>query len=137
MLCDLVHQQSCVILQLSNFTNLENRMLTCTSRIFVLSLLIFSLFGCPYSICLWSCNYGLLLVLFFTSAFICPKWQCCLSLQFLHLDMASYNLKFFFFLMLSTFRYSQYKKMREAIDKYEGGLEAFSRGYEKMGFTHR
>lgn len=87
--------------------------------------------------CLWSCNYGLLLVLFFTSAFICPKWQCCLSLQFLHLDMASFNLKFFFFLMLSTFRYSQYKKMREAIDKYEGGLEAFSRGYEKMGFTRR
>ncbi|KAL3327624.1 hypothetical protein AABB24_035345 [Solanum stoloniferum] len=33
------------------------------------------------------------------------------------------------------YRYSQYKKMREAIDKYEGGLEAFSRGYEKMGFT--
>ncbi|XP_070035959.1 1,4-alpha-glucan-branching enzyme 2-2, chloroplastic/amyloplastic-like [Nicotiana tomentosiformis] len=25
--------------------------------------------------------------------------------------------------------------MREAIDKYEGGLEAFSRGYEKKGFT--
>lgn len=33
------------------------------------------------------------------------------------------------------YRYSQYKKMREAIDKYEGGLEAFSRGYERMGFT--
>ncbi|KAK6779441.1 hypothetical protein RDI58_021625 [Solanum bulbocastanum] len=33
------------------------------------------------------------------------------------------------------YRYSQYKKMREAIDKYEGGLEAFSRGYEQMGFT--
>lgn len=27
--------------------------------------------------------------------------------------------------------------MREAIDKYEGGLEAFSRGYEKFGFTRR
>nr|XP_016482888.1 PREDICTED: 1,4-alpha-glucan-branching enzyme 1, chloroplastic/amyloplastic-like [Nicotiana tabacum] len=33
------------------------------------------------------------------------------------------------------YRFSEYKKMREAIDKYEGGLEAFSRGYEKMGFT--
>ncbi|XP_075095813.1 1,4-alpha-glucan-branching enzyme 1, chloroplastic/amyloplastic-like [Nicotiana tabacum] len=32
-------------------------------------------------------------------------------------------------------RFSEYKKMREAIDKYEGGLEAFSRGYEKKGFT--
>uniref|UniRef100_A0A1S4BI51 1,4-alpha-glucan-branching enzyme 2-2, chloroplastic/amyloplastic-like n=1 Tax=Nicotiana tabacum TaxID=4097 RepID=A0A1S4BI51_TOBAC len=31
--------------------------------------------------------------------------------------------------------FSEYKKMREAIDKYEGGLEAFSRGYEKKGFT--
>ncbi|XP_075095668.1 1,4-alpha-glucan-branching enzyme 2-2, chloroplastic/amyloplastic-like [Nicotiana tabacum] len=40
-----------------------------------------------------------------------------------------------FFPMLSTFRFSEYKKMREAIDKYEGGLEAFSRGYEKKGFT--
>ncbi|KAJ0574591.1 putative 1,4-alpha-glucan branching enzyme [Helianthus annuus] len=33
------------------------------------------------------------------------------------------------------YRYSHYKKMRESIDKYEGGLEAFSRGYEKFGFT--
>ncbi|XP_048126938.1 1,4-alpha-glucan-branching enzyme 1, chloroplastic/amyloplastic-like isoform X2 [Rhodamnia argentea] len=33
------------------------------------------------------------------------------------------------------YRFGQYKKMREAIDKYEGGLEAFSRGYEKFGFT--
>lgn len=32
------------------------------------------------------------------------------------------------------YRYSQYRKTRELIDKYEGGLEAFSRGYEKMGF---
>lgn len=32
------------------------------------------------------------------------------------------------------YRYSHYKKIREAIDKYEGGLEAFSRGYEKLGF---
>lgn len=34
-------------------------------------------------------------------------------------------------------RYGHYKKMREEIDKYEGGLEAFSRGYEKFGFTRR
>lgn len=27
--------------------------------------------------------------------------------------------------------------MRDAIDQYEGGLEAFSRGYEKLGFTRR
>ncbi|CAA0837880.1 1-4-alpha-glucan-branching enzyme 2-2-chloroplastic/amyloplastic [Striga hermonthica] len=33
------------------------------------------------------------------------------------------------------YRYSQYKKLREAIDKYEGGLEKFSRGYEKLGFN--
>ncbi|CAI9783300.1 unnamed protein product [Fraxinus pennsylvanica] len=33
------------------------------------------------------------------------------------------------------YRYGHYKKMREAIDKYEGGLEMFSRGYEKFGFT--
>ncbi|KZV48446.1 1,4-alpha-glucan-branching enzyme 1, chloroplastic/amyloplastic [Dorcoceras hygrometricum] len=33
------------------------------------------------------------------------------------------------------YRYGQYKRMREAIDKYEGGLEKFSRGYEKFGFT--
>lgn len=26
--------------------------------------------------------------------------------------------------------------MREAIDEYEGGLEAFSRGYQKLGFNH-
>ncbi|KAJ0027966.1 hypothetical protein Pint_35922 [Pistacia integerrima] len=32
--------------------------------------------------------------------------------------------------------YGQYKKMREDIDRYEGGLELFSRGYEKLGFTH-
>uniref|UniRef100_A0A7N0VI88 Glycoside hydrolase family 13 N-terminal domain-containing protein n=1 Tax=Kalanchoe fedtschenkoi TaxID=63787 RepID=A0A7N0VI88_KALFE len=32
------------------------------------------------------------------------------------------------------YRYGQYRKLRESIDKYEGGLEAFSRGYEKMGF---
>ncbi|KAH7372698.1 hypothetical protein KP509_17G017100 [Ceratopteris richardii] len=33
------------------------------------------------------------------------------------------------------YRFEQYRKRRELIDKYEGGLEAFSRGYEKMGFT--
>nr|QNR00776.1 starch branching enzyme [Canna indica] len=33
-------------------------------------------------------------------------------------------------------RYSQYKKMREMIDQHEGGLDAFSRGYEKFGFQH-
>jgi 1,4-alpha-glucan branching enzyme len=33
------------------------------------------------------------------------------------------------------YRYGHYKKMREEIDKYEGGLEVFSRGYEKFGFT--
>jgi len=27
--------------------------------------------------------------------------------------------------------------MRDMIDKYEGGLDAFSRGYEKFGFTRR
>lgn len=32
------------------------------------------------------------------------------------------------------YRYRHYKKMREAIDKNEGGLELFSRGYEKFGF---
>ncbi|KAL9260821.1 1,4-alpha-glucan-branching enzyme 1, chloroplastic/amyloplastic-like protein [Drosera capensis] len=35
------------------------------------------------------------------------------------------------------YRYGQYKKVREAIDNTEGGLEAFSRGYEKFGFTRR
>eukprot|EP00249_Psilotum_nudum_P019294 c27182_g1_i1 orf=709-3138(+) len=33
------------------------------------------------------------------------------------------------------YRYEQYKKKRDLIDKHEGGLEAFSRGYEKMGFV--
>lgn len=33
------------------------------------------------------------------------------------------------------YRFKQYKKKRELIDKFEGGLEAFSRGYEKMGFN--
>lgn len=34
-------------------------------------------------------------------------------------------------------RYDQYKKLRAAIDKNEGGLEEFSRGYEKFGFIRR
>ncbi|XP_057513372.1 1,4-alpha-glucan-branching enzyme 2-2, chloroplastic/amyloplastic-like isoform X1 [Actinidia eriantha] len=33
------------------------------------------------------------------------------------------------------YRYAHYTKMREDIDKYEGGLETFSRGYEKFGFN--
>ncbi|CAL5350783.1 unnamed protein product [Camellia sinensis] len=33
------------------------------------------------------------------------------------------------------YRYAHYKKIRETIDKNEGGLEVFSRGYEKFGFT--
>ncbi|KAJ8427434.1 hypothetical protein Cgig2_005278 [Carnegiea gigantea] len=33
------------------------------------------------------------------------------------------------------YRYGQYKRMREAIDKYEGGLEEFSCGYDKLGFS--
>ena len=37
----------------------------------------------------------------------------------------------------SAARFEQYKRKREFIDKHEGGLEAFSRGYEKMGFTKR
>ncbi|XP_054801932.1 1,4-alpha-glucan-branching enzyme 1, chloroplastic/amyloplastic-like isoform X1 [Prosopis cineraria] len=35
------------------------------------------------------------------------------------------------------FRFGQYKRLRAEIDKHEGGLEAFSRGYEKFGFTRR
>ncbi|CAH9138425.1 unnamed protein product [Cuscuta epithymum] len=33
------------------------------------------------------------------------------------------------------YRFSHYRKLRETIDQHEGGLEAFSRGYEKLGFT--
>ncbi|XP_072981462.1 1,4-alpha-glucan-branching enzyme 1, chloroplastic/amyloplastic-like isoform X2 [Typha angustifolia] len=32
------------------------------------------------------------------------------------------------------YRYSHYRKMRALIDQSEGGLDAFSRGYEKFGF---
>ena len=33
------------------------------------------------------------------------------------------------------YRWDKYKSLRSAIDQHEGGLEVFSRGYEKMGFT--
>ncbi|KAK1323416.1 hypothetical protein QJS10_CPA02g00640 [Acorus calamus] len=33
------------------------------------------------------------------------------------------------------YRFNQYKSMRELIDKHEGGLDAFSRGYEQFGFV--
>ncbi|KAF3320765.1 1,4-alpha-glucan-branching enzyme 1 [Carex littledalei] len=33
------------------------------------------------------------------------------------------------------YRYSRYREMRSLIDQHEGGLDAFSRGYEKLGFT--
>lgn len=42
---------------------------------------------------------------------------------------------FFFFVV--GYSYKQYRRLREEIDKYEGGLEAFSRGYEKLGFLRR
>lgn len=35
------------------------------------------------------------------------------------------------------YRYDQYRKLRASIDKNEGGLEEFSRGYEKFGFIRR
>uniref|UniRef100_A0A0E0K0K5 1,4-alpha-glucan branching enzyme n=1 Tax=Oryza punctata TaxID=4537 RepID=A0A0E0K0K5_ORYPU len=34
------------------------------------------------------------------------------------------------------YRYSLYRRLRSDIDQYEGGLETFSRGYEKFGFNH-
>ncbi|XP_020586593.1 1,4-alpha-glucan-branching enzyme 1, chloroplastic/amyloplastic-like isoform X2 [Phalaenopsis equestris] len=33
------------------------------------------------------------------------------------------------------YRYNQYKNIHALIDKHEGGLDAFSRGYEKFGFN--
>ncbi|KAL2250744.1 UNVERIFIED_CONTAM: 1,4-alpha-glucan-branching enzyme 1, chloroplastic/amyloplastic [Sesamum indicum] len=33
------------------------------------------------------------------------------------------------------YRYGQYRRLRDSIDKNEGGLEKFSRGYEKLGFN--
>ncbi|KAH9620514.1 hypothetical protein KSS87_017206 [Heliosperma pusillum] len=35
------------------------------------------------------------------------------------------------------YRYSMYRRLREEINRFEGSLESFSRGYEKMGFTRR
>jgi 1,4-alpha-glucan branching enzyme len=32
-------------------------------------------------------------------------------------------------------RFEKFKNLRKAIDEHEGGIEKFSRGYEKMGFT--
>jgi len=81
----------------------------------------------------------LLLVYLYASAFICFILPQVAVLSFSavpapgHVQLKSKEC----FSMLSTFRFSEYKKMREAIDKYEGGLEAFSRGYEKKGFTRR
>lgn len=42
-----------------------------------------------------------------------------------------------FHLTCFLYRYDQYRKLRAAIDRNEGGLEQFSRGYEKFGFTRR
>jgi hypothetical protein len=33
------------------------------------------------------------------------------------------------------YRFQEFLRQRSAIDKHEGGLEVFSRGYEKFGFT--
>lgn len=37
----------------------------------------------------------------------------------------------------TLYSFEQYKKLRAEIDKHEGGLEKFSRGYEIRGFTRR
>jgi 1,4-alpha-glucan branching enzyme len=34
-------------------------------------------------------------------------------------------------------RFSRYGEIRHFIEQHEGGLDAFSRGYEKLGFTRR
>ncbi|KAJ7560749.1 hypothetical protein O6H91_04G144000 [Diphasiastrum complanatum] len=34
-----------------------------------------------------------------------------------------------------VYRYKEYKKKRNLIEEYEGGLEAFSKGFEKFGFN--
>lgn len=49
-------------------------------------------------------------------------------------DSALSILRFF---VVVGYSYKQYRRLREEIDKYEGGLEAFSRGYEKLGFLRR
>lgn len=41
------------------------------------------------------------------------------------------------FTQLGENRYSRYRELRSLIDQHEGGLDAFSRGYEKLGFTRR
>jgi len=62
-------------------------------------------------------------------------WQR--SIPFLHTGQRIYEID----LLLRShhehldYRYAQYRRMHEAIDKYEGGLEVFSRGYEKFGFN--
>jgi hypothetical protein len=47
------------------------------------------------------------------------------------------NFEFFVVCLLCFNRYSEYKRIRAAIDQHEGGLDAFSRGYEKLGFTRK
>jgi hypothetical protein len=49
----------------------------------------------------------------------------------IHIDASNHPLRY------GLNRYAQYKSVREHIDKLEGGLEAFSRGYEKFGFNRR
>lgn len=49
----------------------------------------------------------------------------------------SKTLTYYMLCMFVNYSYGQYKRLREAIDKNEGGLEVFSRGYKKFGFTRR
>ena len=55
----------------------------------------------------------------------------------LHLCYACLCVCFIFTSCILCYSFGQYKKMRKAIDMHEGGLDLFSRGYEKMGFTRR
>lgn len=48
-----------------------------------------------------------------------------------------YSLVYILITQCAISRYGQYRKLRDQIDKNEGGLEAFSRGYEIFGFTRR
>jgi hypothetical protein len=60
------------------------------------------------------------------------------KLQYLLLLLGKVQLRHFCLVCLCGFnRYSEYKRLRAAIDQHEGGLDAFSRGYEKLGFTRR
>ena len=59
------------------------------------------------------------------------------SLSSLLFSPTSYMGHIIIFILLIRCRYGQYIKLREQIDKNEGGLEAFSRGYEIFGFTRR